>query len=247
MKTFVKCCAALCAVAAILAIGSMASADPTGGNYAFTAINSPGGPLPGGASGLINWNNSGSPVTVAGTGLDVDEQVTLLGGGMELLEWSVKTTNGGGIIPFQADSTLPSAIFFTSIPEPAGTLTEPNTAFIYFTKNGVAQPMSDLAGLGLVFAPHPTNPAIQVLILGSPYDNNTLLSNGFGIDTNALSPGATLSLVLGALNLSGVAAQINDAHLGVTVNTVPEPGTAVLAALGLVGLIPLAVRRRVKR
>ena len=38
MKTFVNCCAALCAVTAILAIGGSAFADP----YILTTVNSPG-------------------------------------------------------------------------------------------------------------------------------------------------------------------------------------------------------------
>lgn len=243
MKTLAKCCVALCAAAAFQVIGSSAFADPTGTNYTFTAINTPGGPPPAGASGSVLWNNSVSFVTVPGTGLDIDEQVTLLPGNNELLEWAIQTTNGAGIVPQQSNSTLPSGIFFTDIVEPAGTLMVDSSGFIYFTRDGVPQPMSNPTGNpGIVFFPHPLNPAIQVLALGN--DANPI-AGGFGIDTNALQQGLPLSSVLGLVGLGAQINFIDDAHIGVAVH-VPEPSTMVLCGLGLLGLIPV-IRRRLKK
>jgi hypothetical protein len=240
LKTL-RCRAGLCAAAAILAMSGSAFADPTGINYNVSTVN-----LPGTGGGSVLWNNSPSYQTVPGTGtgsqvgqgLDVDEQVTLLGGNMELLEWAVKTTNGFGIVPQQINNTQPAGIFFTGLP--SGTLVE-NSGFVYFTIDGVPQPMSNPTGNpNIVFFQHPLQPAIQVLALG----NDALPATAFGIDTNALAPGTPLSTIFLAVGLGAKVNDINDIHLGV-VSHVPEPGTLVLCGLGMLGLIPL-VRRRLK-
>lgn len=249
MKTFVKCCAALCAVAAILAIGSSASADPTGITYTFSTVNAPGT-----GSGPVLWNNMPSyqyvPATGTGSalgdGMDIDEMVTPLGPGLEMLEWWVKTHNGGGIIPQQMNTTLPAGFFFSDLAWPnmvPGTFVE-NTAFVYFTKDGVPQTMSNPTGNpALVFFQHPLHPEIQVLALG----NDPGPAVAYGIDTNALQAGLPLSTVLGLLGLGGSINTIDDVHIGIVVQHVPEPSTVVLCGLGLVGLIPLAIRRRRQR
>jgi hypothetical protein len=248
MKTFVKRCAALCAAAAILAIGSSAFADPTGITYTVSTVNSPGT-----GSGPVVWDNMPSYQYVPGTGtgsalgegLEVDEMVTPIEPGKELLEWWVRTVNGGGIVPQQQDPTAPSGIFFTDLAwpnMPPGMLVE-DTAFIYFTVNGVPQPMADVGSFGLVFFPHPLHDEIQVLALG----NDELPATAFGIDTNALAPGLTLGQVLTFVGVGPQLQNVNDVHLGVVVMHIPEPSTMVLGGLGLAALVPLAIRRRLRK
>ena len=239
LKTL-RCRAALCAAAAILAMSGSAFADPTGINYNVSTTN-----LPGTGGGSVLWDNSPIFQTVPGTGtgsqvgqgLDVQEQVTLLGGNMELLEWAVKTTNGFGIVPQQINNTQPAGIFFTGLPN--GTFVA-NTAFVYFTIDGDYQPMTSL-NPAVVLVDHPTNPSIKVIALG----NDAGPANAFGIDTNALAPGTPLSTIFLAAGLAAKVNDINDIHLGV-ISHVPEPGTLVLCGLGMLGMIPI-IRRRLKK
>ncbi len=166
-----------------------------------------------------------------------------LGGGNTLIEFTLRTKNHGPIVPQQVAPAQPAGIFFTdldkALPDLAGKYFVENSGFIYFTSEGQPLPMINILGLeDIVFFPYYLNPAIQVLALG----NDALPMNAFGIDTNALQVGLTLAQVMGLLGLD--ANIVNDVHIGVIV---PEPSTLVLGGLGLAVLVPVALRRRVRK
>jgi len=154
----------------------------------------------------------------------------------ELLEFSFRT-NDGSQLAGNPLALVNLSIMDLDFNRPGMTqVARKDTAFLYFTTNGQPLPMTDVLGAGLVFLPHPLNPAIQVVLLG----NSAIQGTADGLDLGDPFPDSingqplTWFVTMMALGLGG---QVNDVHMGVVIDHVPEPATLMLVAGGLAALI----------
>ena len=197
-----------------------AAASPYGTYYTASVVN-----LPGTASALLYFD--GLDEVLGSSGLVVGEGSTSLPG-FELVEFWLRTEDGN---PFVGQQVAPLGAASVSVPDlhwfgdPTPVQTLANSAFLWLTVDGIAQPLSDFGGLGLVFGAHPFDPGIPVLFI----DNEA--STALGFDTTPSSAFEAFALLVGPT----LAAQIDGVNLGVAAAPVviPEPGTGVLLGLGL--------------
>lgn len=224
---------------ATLLFAGLSQASPVGTQYYIQGVNFPNDYGP----SAVTFD--GVEEAIAGsTNMLVNEQYAPFPGGGpapfdqpgEGIQFSFRTSDGSAMastLTAQSDVFITQLNFNTPGKYP---VVRQNTAFVYFTANGVPQPMRDVLGLGVVFGPHPFNPAIsQVALLG----NDEIVGTVDGVSL----PDPLTKLAWGNLMLAlGItpATKVNDAHVGFIVDLVPEPATCALTAIGLLA----ATRRR---
>lgn len=262
------------AAAMLLPTANSALADPTGMPYVPILDN-----LPKDAGGQpIIFDGMGSYQLIPGSrvdlgpfglpgveaGVEIDEGVTDLGGGVELLEFWTRTEFvpqiGGrpGFLTLQSaygDPLGTSAVAAAGLQWSNGMPAMPVgdfPFFVYFTLNGVPQPMTSLAPDQLppeLIQPHPlagvdpVGHGFNVLYLPADLLNapGGIWDGTVGVDSGAL--GVPFSAVLGVVGLGNVAADINDIHFGIMVKHVPEPSSVMLLAAGALAVVVPVVRR----
>jgi hypothetical protein len=208
-----------------------ASATPFGTSYQASVSNLPG-------SDMATLSFDGLEEAVGSSGLLVNETTHTLGG-VELLEFAVRSADGNPFVGQQDDGAAVASVGVTGLqwfgdPTPAAMVA--NSAFLYLTVDGVPQAMADNLGLGLNFATHPLDPSIQILLIDNEPGTN------FTFD----SFGGPLVDAFAALVGAATAAQVNDLHLGVAAVPIPEPTTGLLIGGGLL-LTGICRRRDVRR
>jgi len=224
----------VCALAGALPAG----AAVTGDQYFIQGVNFPGayGPSP------VTFDGVEELIPGSGTMLVSEQSLPWPGGGPgpfaapgEMLRFSFRTSNGGQLAgnPFALTNLYITDLDF-NMPGMTQVVRE-DSAFVYFSANGAPLPMTDALGLGLTFAIDPFTGA-QVVLLG----NSPIAGTADGLDLPDPFPdevdGTALSwfATMGALGLSGV---VNDVHMSILVDHVPEPGTLLLLAAGCAALI----------
>ena len=234
-------CGLLCLVWAVVLTGlaTPATAGLVGDQYYIQAANFPNdyGPSPvtfDGIEELIPGSN----------GMYVNEQAASYPG--SVLPFPPWTAPGELVeLTFRKDaaplysSLNPSQLVITDLDWGLPGMTQvgrADSSFVYFTSNGVPQTMSDPYGLGLLFLPHPMNPTIQVAVLG----HDAIIGTADGLNLPDVFNNRKLGETLLGLGLSPT--QINDVHVGLIIDQVPEPTGLLLLGAGL-----LAVIRRPRR
>ena len=205
-----------------------ASASPFGTTYTANVSN-----LPGSDTTILFFD--GLEEVVGTSGLLANESATTLGD-VELLEFALRTADGNPFLGQQDDALAMASASVTGLHwfgDPTLAVMVADSAFLYLTIDGAPQALSDVLDLGLSFGTHPLDPGIPIVFI----------DNEAGTDFVFDSFGVPLSQAFAALVSPETAAQIDDLHLGVAA-VVPEPGTGVLLAGGLLGL---ALRRRRQR
>jgi len=211
----------------LLSLAAPALATPFGTTYTATAVN-----FPGSATATLEFD--GLEEALGSSGLLVNESSTSFAS-FELLEFSLRTANSDPFVGQQLSPTTPASVsvsdlFWFGDPNPAGALAD--SAFLWLSIDGVAQPLSDLASAGFVFGTHPLDASIPVLLIDNP------ASTSFTFGTFGTSAFEAFAALVGPT----LAAQIDDVHFGVAAAPIPipEPGTGLLL---LFGLIALAIHR----
>jgi len=203
MKALLRLCAAcLATLTLVLGLGTPVVADPSGDEYQITITNLPidAGPV------ILTFDGIEENVGGPG-GLLVSEMSTSLPGS-ELLEWWLRTADGG---PLSNDLFSEALVSAADVDWGSGEVCQYDSSslFIYFTIDGDPQTMSDPNGVGAVFGPHPTNPSIQVWF--GPF-NPDLVICGTGGLSYSIGPEFGYGTLLPFLGLDPNT--INDVHFG---------------------------------
>jgi hypothetical protein len=209
-----------------------------GDQYFIQGANFPGayGPSP------VTFDGVEELIPGSGTMMVNELSVAWPGGGPgpyaapgELLKFSFRTSNGAQLAgnPFALVNLFLTDLDW-NIPGKTQVVRE-DSAYLYFTANGTPLPMVDAMGLGLIFAVDPLSGA-QVVLLGNSPIAGTVdglnLPDPFPDDAGG-NP-LTWFLTMNALGITGA---VNDVHMGILVDTVPEPCTLLLLVGGLAALI----------
>lgn len=237
---FLLAAASFCALAGALPV--QASID--GDQYFIQADNFPGtyGPSP------VTFDGQEELIPGSGTMMVNEMSVPWPGGGPgnfaapgEMLRFSFRTSNGGQLAgnPFALVN-----LFITDLDWGMPGMTQvvrEDTAFLFFTANGTPLTMSDPMNLGLVFGVDPLTGS-QVVLLG----NGPIAGTADGLslpdpfpDSSGGQP-LTWAATMMALGLSGV---VNDVHMGILIDHVPEPTGLLLLGAGLLAAIRRPRRR----
>lgn len=209
---------------------SPAAALPWGTQYTASVVN-----LPGTDTAVLEFDGLEEPL--GSSGLLVGEMATQFVD-FVLIELSLHPADGNPFVgqqiaPLETASASATGLHLYGDPTPLRMLAD--SAFLWLSIGGIAQPLSDVGGLGLRFYTHPLNPSIPVLLI----DN--IATTEFSFETS----GATLFDAFAALVGPEQASLIDGLHLGVAAVPVPEPATALLVLGGLLGIS--ASRHAVRR
>ena len=215
MKAMPRLCGSgLVAITLALGLSSPSGANPIGDEYQLTITNNPidAGPATLTFDGIEE--NVGGP-----GGLQVSETSTPLSGSL-LLEWSFRTADNGSM---SGDLSSQALVFIDGVDLAGGAVCEvvSNTQFVYFTVDGAPQAMTDPSGIGSIFGPHPTDPAIQVWF--GPFNPGQVVCGAAGVSVS-VGPDLGYGTLLPLLSLDP--ATINDVHFGIQVAASPVRGDA---------------------
>ena len=201
--------ACLATLTLVLGLGTPGVADPTGDEYQITITNNPID------AGPVTLTFDGVEENVGGPGgLQVSEMSTPLPGS-DLLEWSFRTADSG---PLSGDLSSQALISVDDVDFAGGEVCQlvSNSLFVYFTIDGIPQTMSDPSSVGAIFAPHPTDPGIQVWF--GPFNPGLVVCGAGGLSFS-FGPEFGYATLLPLLGLD--AGTINDVHFGVEVTQAP--------------------------
>ncbi len=213
---------ALVVFTGVVADRARASTLPFGTNFTVEVTNF------GGASGTVSAPVpfDGQPDLVAGTSLTVTESVTILSSEVDPSDFLVETAR------FTFDITSPVS-FSGSVSDPlAGSLLSIEglnfslnpqgegvslrfgsppmyDAFrVYFSIDGVAQPLTDTLALGLEIWPHPEDPSVPQVLFPGPFTGDPAKPTDVFFPVGGLAPlvwdGVEFALGLNGLGVNGI-------------------------------------------
>lgn len=207
-----------------LATASPSGATPMGTQYDVETVNFAGGDI-----GPVAVDFDG--VASAVGSMLIGESVTPLTGTEELIEFSIEPLNPlDDLIDLVPNLLLPSSVWVTNLvwQDALPRIMKEDSFFMWFTIDGVAQPLCDPENPGQCLSTkHPLDATTTVYYPGNPEGPPDLIFNSVDFG------GGTFSDFLTYFNKG---TEINDLHFGFTTDIVPEPSTSVLLGLALLAL-----------